>query len=313
MYYSETSDQRERERETDREKETERKKMAKQVRFNDKVSQAVFEKSKGSKRCIDIVESCPLAEEDEVAARTSEFQLLQREQKKSLHEYHVNQRKRSRLHMRDDILEIFWSTYEEEAWKRLNDMLESPITTNDVNTFAVEAITSVNKDEIVKRWREQLMILIPVVEQHHMVPFHHRFLNTQFKEEENIQQMKERLITRAESSNHWLNELVQELAYSPDTEVLDNIQPTPDDSLTPEYNFDMISEVLSELEFNHPEIFENVPLSEEEREPDFISIETELTDDELIKSMQQYEEEMKATFDSYDYLLENEVSAFLLH
>ena len=34
-------------------------------------------------------ESCPLAEEDEIAARTSEFQLLQREQKKSLHEYHV--------------------------------------------------------------------------------------------------------------------------------------------------------------------------------------------------------------------------------
>ena len=38
-----------------------------------------------------------------------------------------------------------------------------------------------------------------------------------------------------------------------------------------------------------------------------------LTDDELIESMQQYEEEMKAAFDSYDYLLENEVSAFLLH
>lgn len=170
--------------------------------------------------------------------------------------------------MRDDILEIFWSTYEEEAWKRLNDMLDSPITTNDVNTFAVEAITSVNKDEIVKRWWEQLMILMPVVEQHHMVPFHHRFLNTQFKEEENIQQMKERLITRAESSKHWLNELVQELAYSPDTEVLDNIQPTPDDSLTPEYNFGLISEVLSELEFNHPELFENVPLSEEETESD---------------------------------------------
>ena len=71
--------------------------------------------------------------------------------------------------MRDDILEIFWNTYKEEAWKRLNDMLDSPITTNDVNTFAVEAITSVNKDEIVKRWREQLMILMPVVEQHHMV------------------------------------------------------------------------------------------------------------------------------------------------
>ena len=132
-------------------RERERKKMAKQVRFNDKVSQAVFDKSKGSKRCIDNVESCPLAEEDEVAAHTSEFQLLQREQNKSLHEYHVNKRKRSRLHMGDDILEIFWTTYEQEAWKRLNDILDSPITTEDVNTFAVEAITSVNKNEIVKR------------------------------------------------------------------------------------------------------------------------------------------------------------------
>ena len=78
--------------------------------------------------------------------------------------------------MRDDILEIFWTTYEEEAWKRLTDILDSPITTEDVNTFAVEAITSVNKNEIIKKWREQLMILIPVVEQHHMAPFHHRFL-----------------------------------------------------------------------------------------------------------------------------------------
>ena len=140
------------------------------------------------------------------------------------------------------------------------------------------------------------MILMPVVDQHHMVPFHHRFLNTQFKEEENTQQMKERLITRAESSNHWLNELVQELAYSPDTEV-----------------FGMISEVLSELESKHPELFENLPLSEEVTEPDFISIDNKLMDDELIKSMQQYEEEMKTAFDSFDYLLENEVSAFLLH
>ena len=38
-------------------------------------------KSKESKQCIDDVESSPLTEEDEVAARTSEFQVLQREQK----------------------------------------------------------------------------------------------------------------------------------------------------------------------------------------------------------------------------------------
>ena len=125
--------------------------------------------------------------------------------------------------------------------------------------------------------------------------------------------MKERLIARAESSNHWLNRLVQELEDSPDTEVLDNLQPTPDDSLTPEYNFDMISEALSELESFHPELFENLPLSEEVTEYNLISIDNELTDDELIETMQQYEEEMKTAFDSYDYLLENEVRAPPVH
>ena len=75
--------------------------------------------------------------------------------------------------MRDGILEIFWTTYEEEAWKRLIDILDSSVTMEDVNTFAVEAITSVNKNEIRKRWWEQLIVLMPIVEQHHKVPFHH--------------------------------------------------------------------------------------------------------------------------------------------
>ena len=70
--------------------------------------------------------------------------------------------------MRDDILEILRSTYQEEAWKRLTDILDNPITTEDVNTFAIEAITSVNKNEIIIKWREQLMISMPVLEQHHM-------------------------------------------------------------------------------------------------------------------------------------------------
>ena len=59
--------------------------MSRQVRLNDKVFQAVFNTSKGTNPCIDNVETCPLAEEDEVAARTFEFQLLQRQQKKALH------------------------------------------------------------------------------------------------------------------------------------------------------------------------------------------------------------------------------------
>ena len=70
------------------------------------------------------------------------------------------------------------------------------------------------------------MILMPIVKQHHMVPF----LNSQCKEDENIQKMKERLIARAESSNHWLNELVQELTHSPDTEILDHLQLTSNDT-----------------------------------------------------------------------------------
>ena len=52
---------------------------------------------------------------------------------------------------------------------------------------------------------------------------------------------------------------------------------------------------------------------EEVTEPNFISIDNELKDDELLESNEQYEEEMKSPFDSYDDLLENEVSAFLLH
>ena len=60
-------------------------------------------------------------------------------------------RRYNATHMRNDSLEIFWSTYQEEAWKKLNDMRDSPITTEDVNTFAVEAITSLNKNEIIKK------------------------------------------------------------------------------------------------------------------------------------------------------------------
>ena len=48
--------------------------------------------------------------------------------------------------MRDDILELFWSTYEDEAWTRLIDIADNPVTTEDVDTYAVQAITSVNKN-----------------------------------------------------------------------------------------------------------------------------------------------------------------------
>ena len=84
--------------------------------------------------------------------------------------------------------------------------------------------------------------------------------------------------------------LVQELEASPDSDVLGNLQPTQDDTLTPKYNFDMISEALTELESFHPGLFKNLPLSKELTGHNFISIDNELTDDELIETMQQYEE-----------------------
>ena len=135
--------------------------------------------------------------------------------------------------MRDDILEIFWATYEDEAWTRLIGIADSPVTTEDVDNFAVQAITSVNKSEIIKRWRKELMTLSPIVEQHYMVPFHDRFINSLFKEEENVQKMKERLIERADVSNHWFNELVQELTDPSDTELLDDLQLSPNGTRSP--------------------------------------------------------------------------------
>ena len=85
-------------------------------------------------------------------------------------------------------------------------------------------------------------------------------------------------------------ELVQELEESPDSDALGNLQPTQDDTLTLKYNFDMISEALTELESFHPGLFKNLPLSKELTGHNFTSIDNELTDDELIETMQQYEE-----------------------
>ena len=255
--------------------------MSKQVRFNDNVSQAVINTTRETERCIEDVEIYPLTEESEVAERTSDFQLIHRQQKKILHEYHINKRKRSKLDMRNDILELFWVTYEDEAWKRLIDIADNPDTTENLDTFALQAINSVNKSVVIKRWREQLLNLLPVVQQHQMVPFHDRFLNTQFKEEENIEKMKERLIERVGRSSHWLNELVQELTGPSDTELLD------DDPAMSEYNFDVVSEALSELESLHPELFENLPLPEHVAQDDILPTYNELTENQMVEIVQE--------------------------
>ena len=72
----------------------------------------------------------------------------------------------------------------------------------------------------------------------------------------------------------------------------------------------MVSEALVELESAHPELFENLPLPENVAQDGISTVDNELTDDEMVESMEQWEQEMNDAFNSYDYLLENEVSTF---
>ena len=122
--------------------------------------------------------------------------------------------------------------------------------------------------------------------------------------------MKERLIARAGVSNHWFNELVQGLTNSSDTELLDDLQLSPDDTITPQLQFDVVSEALAELKSAHPELFENLPLPENVGQDDISTLNNELTDDEMAESMEQWEQEMNDALNSYDYLLENQVNTF---
>ena len=49
-----------------------------------------------------------------------------------------------------------------------------------------------------------------------MVLFHGRWIQRQFKEEENVEDIKRKLLERVESSSmHWLTDLVNELCYPP--------------------------------------------------------------------------------------------------
>ena len=55
---------------------------------------------------------------------------------------------------------------------RLNEVVGNhDVTFKDMETIALGAIPSVNKNEIVKLWREELMLMYPTVKQHEMVLF----------------------------------------------------------------------------------------------------------------------------------------------
>ena len=55
------------------------------------------------------------------------------------------------------------------------------------------------KNDILKSWREECMMMFSSVEQHHMVLFNDRWVQRLIKEKDNIEKMKERLIARSVS------------------------------------------------------------------------------------------------------------------
>ena len=52
---------------------------------------------------------------------------------------------------KENIIDASWTVYEQETWNRLNEIVGNPhFTVEDVEAFALEAILSVNKNELVK-------------------------------------------------------------------------------------------------------------------------------------------------------------------
>ena len=232
------------------------------VDLNPEVSHTVFDKERKTDGCIEDIASTTLVEEHEIANRCSEFQSQNRFQKRKLHEHHIN-RKRCWLLRRQDIIDAFWNVYEQEALNRLNALINDLSVANEpIHRYVFDAIMSVDKNEIIKLWREKCMFLFPQVEQHQMVPFHDRWMQSQFKEEKNIAKIQER------ASTHWLSELVDELTVSPEAnpsqdvssekepEALNELEST-DTRLQHEFHFELVTGARNDLESTHPEIFQN--------------------------------------------------------
>ena len=195
--------------------------------------------------------------------------------------------------MREDIKQAFWQIYEDEVHDEL-------LNKGDTNISA--PILNVNKQNVMKKWRERCMIMIPQVEQHQMVPFHDRWVNEQFESEENIRRMEERLSERMQPpQQHWLTDLVQAMT--------ENVSPSS--SQTTEPTLDNISEMLQELEEMHPEIFGAIDkdqyYGEDATDLQLLDAE-EITDSD--EELMEHVEEFKKAMNEYDYsyLMENEVS-----
>ena len=55
------------------------------------------------------------------------------------------------------------------------------------DAYVKAAILSVNKNDVLKSWREESNMMLSPVKQHHMVPFHDRWVQRQIKHKDNIE------------------------------------------------------------------------------------------------------------------------------
>ena len=95
--------------------------------------------------------------------------------------------------MREDIIEAFWKIYENQAWEHYSKLQR----VEETDACVKAAIVSVNRNDILKSWREECKMMFPPVEQPHMVPFHDQWVQKQITDKDNIEKMKERLTARS--------------------------------------------------------------------------------------------------------------------
>ena len=109
-------------------------------------------------RCLEHVPATSLVDEDDMALRRSEFNLVNLTGKRALHEHHSS-RKKCRLWICQYIIDAFGPFTSKKTWNRFNEVVGNPdVTVEDVEALALEAILSViNKNEIVKLWCEKLL------------------------------------------------------------------------------------------------------------------------------------------------------------
>ena len=98
-------------------------------------------------------------EEGETTTRNSEFQFVNRHQKRALHEHHL-QRKRCRIHSREDTINVFRQLFEDCAWERLMELTNVVFPITEVIERNVHsAILSMDKNKPVKLWPKKCMTM----------------------------------------------------------------------------------------------------------------------------------------------------------